>query len=53
MKTLSEVGFNGIVVPDHIPRFVNSNSGNGAGTAHTVGYMKALLKAIKSENAEG
>ena len=39
LKALKKVNFNGVFIADHIPRMVN-----GAGTAFSIGYMKALLE---------
>ncbi|MBT4484654.1 MAG: TIM barrel protein [Candidatus Latescibacteria bacterium] len=47
MKTLAEVGFNGTVVPDHVPHFKDEKRLghiSASGTAYTIGYMRALLQ---------
>jgi len=46
MKALREVNFDGVVIPDHIPAM---EGGRRAGTAFTIGYMKALLKRANEE----
>jgi mannonate dehydratase len=46
MRTLQEVGFRGVVIPDHIPRMAGDPS---RGTAFTLGYMKALLQRAEAE----
>src|SRR5262245_24005304 len=46
MRTLQEVGFKGVVIPDHIPRMADDPR---LGTAFTIGYMKALLKRAREE----
>jgi mannonate dehydratase len=46
MRTLQEVGFKGVVIPDHIPRMADDPR---LGTAFTIGYMKALLKRAQDE----
>ena len=46
MKALREVRFDGVVIPDHIPRFI---TGQAAGTAYSIGYMKALLERANQE----
>ena len=46
MKVLQEVGFRGVVIPDHIPRMADDPR---LGTAFTIGYMKALLKRAEEE----
>ena len=44
LKALKKVDFNGVFIADHIPRMVN-----GAGTAFSIGYMKALLERVIAE----
>ena len=46
MKTLQEVGFRGVAIPDHIPKMADDPR---LGTAYTIGYMKALLQRAKEE----
>jgi len=46
MKALQDVGFKGVVIPDHIPRMAGDGS---RGTAFTLGYMKALLARAEAE----
>ncbi|TAK25006.1 MAG: D-mannonate dehydratase [Chloroflexota bacterium] len=46
MRTLQEVGFRGVVIPDHIPRMGDDPR---LGTAYTIGYMRALLKRAEEE----
>jgi mannonate dehydratase len=49
MKALAEVNFNGIVVPDHVPRIVDSEACELAGEAYIFGYIKALIQAVDTE----
>lgn len=46
MKTLREVDFNGVAIPDHIPRMAG---GPQTGTAYTIAYMNALVKRANEE----
>jgi mannonate dehydratase len=46
MKALQEVGFKGVVIPDHIPRMADDSR---LGTAFSIGYMKALLNRAEEE----
>lgn len=46
MKALQEVGFRGVVIPDHIPRMADDPR---LGTAYTIGYMQALLRRAQEE----
>lgn len=48
MKTLQEVDFRGVVIPDHIPQMADDPR---LGTAFTIGYMKALLDRARAEGA--
>ena len=41
MHALVKVGFEGVVIPDHIPLMANDRR---VGTAFSIGYMKALLE---------
>lgn len=50
MKTLREVDFNGVLIPDHIPTMAG---GARVGTAYTIGYMNALVKRANEEVGRG
>jgi mannonate dehydratase len=47
MRALREVGFNGAMIPDHIPGMI----GDRAGTAYTIAYMKAYRQRANEEIA--
>jgi mannonate dehydratase len=49
MKALAEVNFNGMVVPDHVPKIVESEACELAGEAYIFGYIKALIQAVDTE----
>ena len=49
MKALSEVNFNGMIVPDHVPVCENSEGGPVASEAYTFGYIRALIQAVETE----
>ena len=46
MRALREVGFDGVVIADHVPRMVG---GGRAGAAYSVGYMRALIERANGE----
>ena len=46
MKALKDVNFDGVVIADHVPRFVG---GSRVGLAYSIGYMKALLERANAE----
>jgi len=45
MKTLYEVDFRGALIADHVPTMVG---GSRVGWAYSIGYIKALLAAVKA-----
>lgn len=47
MKTLHEIGFNGFMIPDHVPHLVDDSAWNHRGRALAIGYMSALLETVK------
>jgi mannonate dehydratase len=49
MKTLGEVNFNGMVVPDHVPHCDGSEGGPKSGEAYIFGYIRALIQAVETE----
>lgn len=46
MRALREVEFDGVVIADHVPGMAG---GGRAATAHSIGYMKALLERANAE----
>jgi mannonate dehydratase len=41
MRALREVGFDGVLIPDHVP-----GDGDGRNTAYTIGYMRATRDRV-------
>ena len=48
MEALYDVNFQGIVVPDHVPRCGESQEQRQLGESYCFGYIKALMKAVES-----
>lgn len=49
MQTLYDVGFSGVMTPDHVPLMAGETEwefGSDRGRAYTVGYLKGMLKAL-------
>jgi mannonate dehydratase len=46
VKTLKEVGFNGFMIPDHVPHIVDDTPWGHRGRAHCIGYMQALIQVV-------
>jgi mannonate dehydratase len=47
LLTLRSVGFDGGLQIDHLPRFDGDNAFQGTASAYSVGYAKALLRALE------
>lgn len=48
IRMLKEIGFNGFLIPDHVPRMVDDTDWCHRGRAWTVGYIKALIAAVEA-----
>jgi mannonate dehydratase len=48
MRAYHEVGFGGVLIPDHVPEIVNDTPWGHRGRAYAVGYMKALLACVNA-----
>lgn len=51
IKTLHDVGFTGVMLPDHVPMMVGDENweyGGIRGRTYTVGYLKGMLRALQS-----
>ena len=46
MRVLETTGFDGVLIPDHIPLMADDPR---VGAAYTIGYMKALLQRAQEE----
>lgn len=46
MRALREVGFDGCIIPDHIPQMLG---GSRPGLAYSIAYMRALVQAVNNE----
>lgn len=45
MRLLRDVGFTGVIIPDHVPKLVDDTDWGHRGRAHAVGYLNGLLEA--------
>lgn len=48
MRKLKQVGFNGFIIDDHVPKMVNDSPWNHRGRAYATGYLTGLLKAVNA-----
>lgn len=51
LKALWDVGYDGSLLPDHIPLLSGDDEKKRAGLAYLVSYMNALLRRVKEESA--
>ncbi|MCY7350484.1 MAG: mannonate dehydratase [Cytophagaceae bacterium] len=51
VRALRDVGFDGMVMPDHVPHHANPNGGEQA-FAFSYGYIKGLLQSVADEGAQ-
>ena len=48
MKLLAEVGFEGLIIDDHVPQMIDDTLWGHRGRAYATGYIKGLLRAVQS-----
>jgi mannonate dehydratase len=46
MLALKQTGFDGFLIPDHVPHMVGDTPWGHRGRAYAIGYMKALLQVV-------
>jgi len=46
VKTLHEVGFDGFMITDHVPRMVDDTGWGHRGRAYAIGYIRALIDTV-------
>lgn len=49
MKAFREVGYNGSMLPDHIPLLTGDDEHRRAGLAYSIAYMRSLLRRANEE----
>jgi len=50
MRIYKEVGYDGVFIPDHVPRSTLDSTWGHRAHAFCLGYIKALIQAVESEN---
>ena len=50
MKVYKEVGFDGPMIPDHLPHVVGDSDYAHRARAHAIGYMRGLMTAVGALN---
>ena len=49
IRTYKEVGYNGVLIPDHVPQLYLDTMWGHQAHAFCLGYIKALIQAVESE----
>lgn len=49
LTLLNDVGFDGMMIPDHVPKMEGDGNWKHRGRAYTVGYLKGLTKSLGIE----
>jgi mannonate dehydratase len=52
MRVYHEVGYDGMIMPDHVPTIEGDANGAQA-FAYAFGYIQALIQMVKAEDAQG
>jgi mannonate dehydratase len=50
MQALHDVGFDGAVLPDHVPHVEGDTQWGHRGNAYTAGYLRGLITAVERES---
>ena len=49
LRKFKEVGFNGMIMPGHVPKIVGDGSWEERGRSFTIGYIKGIMAALDHE----
>lgn len=50
VRTLREINYNGIVIPDHVPKMVDDDDWGHRARGFTVGYLRGIIDAVHWED---
>ncbi|GAD52511.1 mannonate dehydratase [Halarchaeum acidiphilum MH1-52-1] len=49
VRTLHDVGYDGVVIPDHVPEMVGDDDWRHRARGFTVGYLRGVVDTVRSE----
>ncbi|WP_247004472.1 mannonate dehydratase [Halosolutus gelatinilyticus] len=52
VRTLSEVGFDGVIIPDHVPRMAGDDDWRHRARGFTVGYLRGVVDSVTEPRGE-
>lgn len=51
VRALRDVGFEGAVIPDHVPKMVDDDDWRHRGRGFTVGYLRGVIDTVRTERS--
>lgn len=49
LRALSDIGFSGMIIPDHVPKLEGDGGWKQRGRAYTVGYLQGMLRTLRTD----
>lgn len=49
IETLDEIGYDGVVIPDHVPQMVDDTDWRHRARGYTVGYLRGVIDTVQSD----
>lgn len=49
LRLLADVGFDGLIIPDHVPAVEGDSDWEHRGRAHAVGYLQGMLASLRTD----
>lgn len=49
VRTLYDIGFDGVVIPDHVPKMAGDDDWRHRARSFTVGYLRGVVDSVESE----
>ena len=49
VRVLEEIGYDGVVIPDHVPRMTGDDDWRHRARSFTIGYLRGVVDAVESE----
>ncbi|WP_135305533.1 mannonate dehydratase [Haloarcula amylovorans] len=49
VRTLREIGFDGVVIPDHVPEMTGDDDWRHRARSFTIGYLRGVVDTVESE----
>lgn len=50
LRVMHDIGFNGVIIPDHVPKMVGDDDWRHRARGFTVGYLRGVVETVQSEH---